>query len=292
MGQVVQVFLGHKDPLDTGLFGSVDLGVESPHGLHLAPQGNLPGHRNILGNGQPLHRADDRSQNGHASGRSIDVPAAHHIHMEIEAAQLFACEGAENRGRVEHAILGHAACRIVEAHLALARLPAGEGHRFNFQDGAHIAADAQAQNAPHFFAGRSLGGNVRAEPGRLDHFLHVFLGDHSFAPAASAPVEGYTQGIGQEAGCPPAFDGVLRGQLRYAWSQLYPQALSCGPDDLHDILGREGIEEHLRTAGAQGRADFGWIPGGGPDEHKIRGCPVGEELVDVLGDVGIVGIVI
>ena len=88
------------------------------------------------------------------------------------------------------------------------------------------------------------------------------------------------------AGGVPADDG---GFLRL---QCVARALRRAGRDDGDFIRREGAEEYLHAAGAQGGRNLAGAAGGRADEAEISRQAVGEDLADVARDAYVIGVVV
>ena len=99
--------------------------------------------------------------------------------MEIVIGEFLAGDPAHHRGGVEDGVPGHFPGRFVEAYGAFAFFVGREGHRLDFNDGAKVTGDAEAEDMAHFRLVGGLFGDVLIEAAHLRHFIDVgfFDGD-------------------------------------------------------------------------------------------------------------------
>lgn len=88
-GNLFFVLLGQKHPFQTGLTGAVELFGDAADGADLPPDGDFPGHRQILRQGQFFQAAVNREKDGEARRGAVDVAAADDVDMDIVIGEVF-----------------------------------------------------------------------------------------------------------------------------------------------------------------------------------------------------------
>lgn len=169
------VFFRYNNPFHAGLTGSISLFKDTAYRFYQTLHGNFPSHGHILPYWCIGQCRNKSRRNGTACGRTIDCPATHKIQVDVVIRQFLAGNAAHDGTSVEHGILGHRTCRIIEAEIAFSCVSRRESHCFNFNGRAKKSGHTQPKHTPYDRLRRGLIEGIRNETANLSNALYALL---------------------------------------------------------------------------------------------------------------------